>query len=69
MKAPAALVWSDIDYKQNVIHIPKTVTYDEGGTMSLGNPKSEAGKRDIPLNDTIKGILSSQREKLGTFCR
>jgi len=54
---------SDIDYKQNVIHVTKTVTFNENGTMNIGSPKSEAGKRDITLNETIKGILSSQRKK------
>lgn len=63
----AALVWSDIDYKQNVIHITKTVTFNEDGTMGIGSPKSEAGKRDIPLNDTIKGVLAGQRKKLGNI--
>ncbi len=61
----AALAWSDIDYRQNVIHVTKTVTFNENGTMAIGSPKSEAGKRDIPLNDTIKGVLSDQRKKLG----
>lgn len=63
----AALLWSDIDYKQNVIHVTKTVTFNEDGTMSIGSPKSEAGKRDIPLNNTIKGVLSDQRKKLGNI--
>lgn len=62
----AALTWSDIDYKNNVIHITKTVTFTEEGTLFVGNsPKSEAGKRDIPLNDTIKTILQRQRSKTG----
>lgn len=60
----AALNWSDIDYKQNVIHITKTVTYDENGKIKIGDsPKSEAGQRDIPMNDTIKEILKSQKKK------
>lgn len=63
----AALVWSDIDYKQNVIHVTKTITFNADGTMSTGSPKSKAGKRDIPLNDTIKGILASQRKKMGNI--
>lgn len=63
----AALVWSDIDYKQNVIHVTKTLTFNEDGTVGVGTPKSESGKRDIPLNDTIKGVLSSQRKKLGNI--
>lgn len=63
----AALAWSDIDYKENVIHVTKTVTYNEDGTATIGTPKSEAGKRDIPLNDTIKAVLSCQRKKLGNL--
>ncbi len=63
----AALAWSDIDYKQNVIHVTKTVTFNEDGTATIGSPKSQSGKRDIPLNDTIKRILSSQRKKLGNI--
>ena len=57
----AALMWSDIDYRQNVIHVTKTATFNEERTT--GTPKSEAGKRDIPLNDTIKGVLIRQRKK------
>lgn len=59
----AALTWGDIDYKQNVIHVTKTATFNEDGTRATGTPKSEAGKRDIPMNDTIRGILAKQRKK------
>lgn len=59
----AALTWSDIDYKQNVIHVTKTVTFNEDGTKTMGSPKSRAGQRDIPMNDTIRGILAGQRKK------
>ena len=63
----AALTWDDIDYKQNVIHVTKTATFNEDGTTTVGTPKSEAGKRDIPLNDSIKDILSKQRKKQGSI--
>lgn len=59
----AALMWSDIDYRQNVIHVTKTATFNEDNTRTTGTPKSEAGKRDIPLNETIKGLLTRQRKK------
>lgn len=59
----AALTWSDIDHKQNVIHVTKTATFNEDNTRTTGTPKSESGKRDIPLNDTIRGILAKQRKK------
>lgn len=64
----AALTWNDIDYENNVIHITKTMTYDEAGHLIVGTtPKSSAGKRDIPMNDSIKGILKSQRAKMGNI--
>lgn len=59
----SALTWQDIDYKNNVIHITKTVTRTEDCIYTIGTPKSRAGVRDIPLNDSIKAILKSQREK------
>ena len=59
----AALTWSDIDYKQNVIHITKTGTLSENGEQVIGAPKSKAGMRDIPMNDTIKTVLRDHRER------
>ena len=63
----AALQWDDIDYRKNTIHVTKTVTFNEDGTTSIGSPKSEAGKRDIPMNNTIREVLSRQRKKLGNI--
>ena len=60
-----ALTWSDIDYKNNVIRITKTLTYNERCELVVGDsPKSEAGRRDIPLTDPIKEILVKQRQKM-----
>lgn len=59
----AALTWNDIDEKENVIHITKTVSYTEGGALTIGTPKSEAGKRDIPLTEQTRGILKQHRNK------
>ncbi len=39
------------------------VTFNEDNTKTTGTPKSESGKRDIPLNDMIKGVLARQRKK------
>ena len=42
----AALEWKDIDYKANVIHITKTVTFTEKNRAVIGDsPKTEAGGR------------------------
>lgn len=61
----AALTWNDIDEKENVIHITKTVSYTEDGALTIGTPKSEAGKRDIPLTEQTRGILKQRRSKYG----
>ncbi len=56
-----ALTWNDIDYKNNVIHINKTVTRDSHNKLVIGSPKTKAGKRDIPLNDRIIKILEDRK--------
>ncbi len=57
-----ALTWQDIDYNENVIHVTKTLTKNTKGVTIKGNStKTDAGKRDIPLNDTIRQILKDHR--------
>ena len=59
-----ALQWGDIDYKNNVIHVTKTITRDIDGKLIVGDsPKTDAGQRDIPLTDTIKQILKEHKQK------
>lgn len=63
-----ALTWQDVDYKNNVIHVTKTLTMGDNNKMVVGDsPKTKAGTRDIPLTDTIKGILMAQKGKLGNI--
>lgn len=57
-----ALNWSDIDYKNNVIHIRKTITLSRGGWTVGELPKTEAGYRDIPMTRDIKINLTDQRD-------
>ena len=60
----AALTWTDIDYKDNVIHITKTLSiHDDNKYHVTEGAKSAAGNRDIPLTDTLKEILKKKREK------
>ncbi|MCR5629823.1 tyrosine-type recombinase/integrase [Eubacterium sp.] len=59
----AALTWNDIDYENNVIHINKTITHNEKGKQTVGIPKTETSKRDIPITENIKAILKTQKEK------
>jgi integrase len=58
----SSLKWSDIDHKNNVIHVRTTLTKDKEGRLILGDTtKTPAGTRDIPLTDNTKKILASQR--------
>lgn len=60
----AALLWSDVDYVNQVIHVTKTVSRTAEGSFMIGTPKSKTGIRDIPLTEPMKVILKSQKEKL-----
>ena len=65
-----ALQWTDIDEAKNLIHVRRTITRTEDGVFYIGDsPKSEAGLRDIPINDAIKTLLDRQREKWGRLPR
>lgn len=57
-----ALLWSDIDYVNGVIHVNKTVSNDTKNKLIIGKPKSAASIRDIPMNKTIKNILKQAKE-------
>lgn len=53
-----ALHKEDIDIKNKLIHIRKTLTRDKDAKIILGkNTKTYAGKRDIPITPLIENIL------------
>lgn len=57
----AALTWEDINFKDNVITINKTVNRyrkaDYGFTMAAASPKSKTSVRDISMNNIVKTTL------------
>ena len=56
-----ALTVDDIDFKNNVIRINKTLTVDENGKIICGNKtKTEAGYRDVPINSKIIKDIKEQ---------
>ena len=59
----AALTWGDVDRFSNVIHINKTIYPKNGGGYVIQSPKTKSSKRDIPITDSIKGILQKAKEK------
>lgn len=51
------------DIRGGNIHVERTITRGEAGNYYVGDDaKTEAGRRTIPLNDTIKAILDDQKE-------
>lgn len=59
-----ALTTSDIDLKENCIHVTKTITRDEVGGYMVGNSaKTYAGTRDIPLNTAIRDAVADQKKQ------
>lgn len=58
----AAISPFDVDSKEMMLHINKTVTRDEIGAYGVGStPKTDAGNRDIPLTDqALKSIRDQQ---------
>ncbi len=62
------LKWSDIDFRKRVVHIQRSMEYRYSvGEWRIGEPKSKAGYRDVPLTEEAIAILENQREKLKTI--
>lgn len=60
-----ALTPNDIDFKNNCIHITKTLTKDIEDNYKLGDStKTYAGTRDFPLDDQLKAILKDSISKM-----
>ncbi len=58
-----ALKTSDIDLKNNKIHIQRTLTTDRNNKIIIGNtPKTNAGNRIIPIPDIISPYIKEQLE-------
>lgn len=59
----SALTWADIDLKENLIHVTKTITKNKNGTSVIGDTaKSGAGVRDIPITETVRNILQEHKK-------
>lgn len=57
------LRWSDIDLKNRVLHVCRTMEYRKG-MWRIGEPKTKNGIRDIPLTQEAVSILKSQKIKM-----
>ena len=65
----AALTWQDVDFKENVITINKTVNRyrkaDYGFTIAVASPKSKTSIREIPMNSVVRSTLLKLRMQRG----
>ncbi len=56
-----AVFESDIDRKNGMLHIRRTISKTEGGSLIVGkNTKTSAGKRDIPLTPQLLQALDER---------
>lgn len=62
-----ALRWEDIDFKSKTMTVQHSMDCDRKGKAELGDTKSEAGKRKIPLTDEAVSILKNQKNKLAKY--
>ncbi len=56
-----ALQWKDIDFKNNIIRVTKSV-YHEGDHPRIKSPKTEAGNRIVPLLKPLRAILDNMEK-------
>lgn len=59
----AALTWSNVDLNNNVIHVRQALKSDG----SIGDPKSKAGVRDVPIPTVLADRLKKERHQNRTM--
>lgn len=55
-----ALTWADVDMKARVIHITKSI-YWENNHPKVKTPKTAAGHRDVPILDKLHRVLKPMK--------
>lgn len=58
-----ALKWSDIDFEKRLIHVQRNLSEGYETPSIEKAPKTEAGKRFIPIPDELYGLLSEFKKK------
>ena len=59
------LMWQDVDWKEDLVHIVRDIDYKAGG--KAGALKTEASCRDVPLPEPLAAILAPLRGLPGTY--
>ena len=55
------LKYADIDKKNGVLHVQRTLKYIEGVGYLEDTPKTLTSKRDIPLTSEVLGLLEDRK--------
>ena len=58
------LTWENIDLDEGTIKVTQSLVKIKGGTK-LQEPKTKSSNRKIPMTDTIKELLSRNKQKTG----
>ena len=62
-----ALEWSDVDLEKKVLHVRQAIHF-EGNAAVLGDTKTEAGVRSIPIVGTLYSALKSLEQSQKCVC-
>lgn len=60
------LTWGDVDFEENVIYVTHSLRYDnfgDGYDVHILKPKTESGKRVIPMMKDVRRQLLRQKEQ------
>lgn len=71
------LRWEDVDFEENTISVNHTLVYfsrgkQNGCTFAVNTPKTEAGKRTIPMLPKVKEAFLNEKayqEEVGITCK
>ena len=61
-----ALNWTDVDLREDVIHVTKSLDYTNGSQPKYKAPKTDAGIRDVPIIGILHDALEAARKATGS---
>ncbi|MBR2824585.1 MAG: site-specific integrase [Clostridia bacterium] len=57
------LQWEDIDSEKGIINVQRNVTHPGGNQPVITTPKTEAGKRVVPLSEELQKLFDGKKGK------
>lgn len=57
------LMWEDIDFQEKIIHVRHNAIIKEKTTTISDDPKTKAGRRDIPMSEELECWLAERKSK------